>query len=164
MSGFDIFMIVLACLLILVGFVGCIMPGLPGTPLCWGALLCRHFMNGGDVIISWKTLIITGVITIFVEILNNFVPAIFTKKAGGSKLGTWGATIGVIVGIITGQIWLIVFGSFIGAWIGEMLHDNSNGKRAIKSAGFSFLGFITGTGMRLIVSGIWISIFVKSFF
>lgn len=64
MSGFDIFMIVLACLLILVGFVGCIMPGLPGTPLCWGALLCRHFMNGGDVIISWKTLIITGVITI----------------------------------------------------------------------------------------------------
>ncbi|MCQ2611591.1 MAG: DUF456 domain-containing protein [Treponema sp.] len=159
---FDIFLVVLAIILMLIGFIGCALPALPGTPLCWAGLLCRKFMTNSPF--TWRLLIIAGIITIAVEIINNFVPAVFTKKAGGSRAGSIGSTVGSIAGVFTGQIWLIIFGSFIGAFAGELIHDYKDGQKALKSALMSFLGFITGTGLRLIVSAIWISIYIKSFF
>ncbi|MDE6705423.1 MAG: hypothetical protein K2J81_05915 [Treponemataceae bacterium] len=47
----DIILFVVAGLLFFIGVVGCIIPGLPGTPLCWGALLCVSFTSVCTV--SW---------------------------------------------------------------------------------------------------------------
>ena len=162
MTAVDIVLIVVASLLLLVGLIGCIIPGLPGTPLAWGGLLCAYFCRASHI--SLTTVIVCAVVCLAAEIINNFVPSVFTKKAGGSKLGSWGATIGVFAGLLTGNPIGILLGPFVGALIGELMHDNSNFKKALKAACFSFLGFITGTGLRLIVSAIFVVIFVKSFF
>ena len=163
MTALDIVFIVIASLLLLVGTIGCIIPGLPGTPLCWAGLVLGSFSKQSSLS-WWPALIITAAVTVCVEILNNLVPGFFTKKAGGSKVGSWGATIGVFVGLFTGSPLGILAGPFVGALIGELIHDNSNFKKALKAAVSSFLGFLTGTGMRLIVSAIFVVIFVRSFF
>lgn len=163
MTAVDILFIALAALFLLVGIIGCIIPGLPGTPLCWAGLLVGFFAHQSSIS-WWPVLIITAIVTVIIEILNNFVPGVFTKKAGGSKVGAWGATIGVFVGIFTGSPLGILLGPFLGALIGELVRDNSHFGRALKAALYSFLGFLTGTGMRLVTSAIFAVIFIRSFF
>ena len=162
MTALDIGLIVLASLLLLVGLIGCIIPGIPGTPLCWAGLFTAHFISISSV--SWIMLAVTGLVTVIVEVVNNFVPSFFTNKAGGSKAGAIGSTIGVFVGLFTGNPLGILLGPFIGALIGELIHDHSDMGRALSSAGWAFLGFITGSGLRLITSAVFTILFVKSFF
>ncbi|MBO4319156.1 MAG: DUF456 domain-containing protein [Treponema sp.] len=158
----DVAFIAIGVLLIVVGLIGCIIPGLPGTPLCWGALLLAHFTTISSI--TWLPIIILGILTIIVEIMDYFIPGMLTKASGGSKAGSIGSTAGVFIGLLLGQIWLIVAGPFLGALIGELIHDSSNMKRVFKSAVFSFLGFLTGSGIRIIVSAVIIIVWVKSFF
>jgi uncharacterized protein YqgC (DUF456 family) len=144
---------------LLIGFAGTIVPVLPGAPLAWLGLLLAYFSVYTDI--SVTTLIITAVIAVLVSILDNIFPIIFTKQSGGSKAGTWGSTIGLIVGFFIGPIGIIA-GPFIGAWVGEMIHDNSDSKRALSAAFGSLKGFLLGTGMKMIACGIFIWIFVTS--
>ncbi len=161
MTVIEFLLILLSAALLLVGMIGCIIPGLPGTPLCWAALLVGFFNSKCSI--SIYVLVITAIVCIAVEIVNNIVPSIFTKKSGGSKAGSRGATIGVFAGVLTGQILLILAGPFIGAFIGELIHDSADKKKALKSACYSFLGFITGTGLRIITSAVFIVLFIRSF-
>lgn len=162
MTVINIALIALAVILFIIGIIGCIIPGLPGTPLCWAGMLASSFASFSKLSIS--TLIICAAACIAVEVINNIVPSYFTKKSGGTKAGSWGATIGVFAGMFSGQIILIFLGPFIGAFIGEMIHDGKNIKRAINSACYSFLGFITGTGLRLVAASIIVVIAVKALF
>ncbi len=163
MGVLDIVLIVAASLLFLVGIIGCVIPGLPGTPLCWGGLLIGHFIHSKDPI-TVPVLIIAAVACVIVEIINDFVPSIFTKKSGGTKAGSIGSMLGVLAGVLTGQILLIFLGPFIGAFVGEFIHDASDIKRAFHSACYSFLGFLTGTGLKLIAAGSLLVTFIRSFF
>lgn len=161
LSGSDIFLLILAFIFVIIGIIGCIIPILPGTTLCWGGLLTGHFVDALNI--SWKLLIITGAITIAVEVATSFIPGYFTKKAGGSKAGSWGSTIGVFVGALTGNIVFIMIGPFLGALIGELIHDSSNFDRALKSAVNSFMGFLTSTGLRLILALTFLALLIKAF-
>lgn len=161
MGVLDIALIAAAGILFIVGIIGCVIPGLPGIPLCWGGLLIGHFIHAKDQI-TITLLIVTAAVCVIVEVINTLVPSYFTKKSGGSKAGSIGSMLGVLAGVLTGQIALIFLGPFIGALIGEFLHEPGNLKRAFHSACYSFLGFITGTGLKLITAGILLVIFIKS--
>ena len=161
MTVFDIVLIIVTILCLIIGIIGCIVPGLPGTPLCWGGLLASSFVSTNSL--TWVVLVITAVVAVATELITSFVPAYFTKQAKGSKAGQWGSTIGVFIGLLSGQWWGILLGPFLGAFVGELIHDNSDTKRAFKSAGISFLGFLTGIGLKLIVSAIFILICVHSY-
>ncbi|MBQ7159356.1 MAG: DUF456 domain-containing protein [Treponema sp.] len=149
MAQTDILLFIVAGLLFFVGIVGCIAPGLPGTPLCWGGLLCASFTSVCTV--SWVVLIICAVITAIVEIVNNIVPAIFTRKAGGSKEAAWGSIIGTFVGLLGLGVGVFL-GEFLGAFVGELIHNDKDVKHALVVACWSFLGFITGVGLRLLTA------------
>lgn len=159
----DIVLIVVAAILFLIGIIGCVVPGLPGVPLCWGGLLAGYFIHLKNPL-TVSMLIISGVICVIVTIVDFVVPSYFTKKSGGSKAGSTGSTLGVLAGVLTGQLFLIFFGPFIGALIGELIHDSTDKRKALRSACYAFLGFITGTGLKLISSGWMIYVFIKSFF
>ena len=158
----DIILIVIACILTLVGLVGCLVHGIPGTPLAWIGLLLVSFTSKSSL--TWVTLVVTALVTVAVEVLNNFIPSLLTKKSGGSRAGSIGSTVGVFAGLFTGQIPCIVLGPFFGALVGELIHDHKDFNRAVRSAWYSFLGFLTGSGMRLIVSGVLAAIMIKSLF
>jgi len=146
-------LIVLAFILCVLGIIGSIVPGLPGPPLSWVGLLCiylSHRMGGEDMTMTF--LLIWLGITIVVTILDYIVPAKVTKLAGGSKAGSMGAMIGMVIGIFFTPLGMIPC-SLIGAFLAEMFQENKSGADALKSALGCFLGFLIGTGMKLLASG-----------
>jgi uncharacterized protein YqgC (DUF456 family) len=157
--GFDVFLAILGAICLLIGTVGCVVPVLPGVILAWAGLLSAYFSHYCDI--PTVLLVATGITTAIISVLDNMIPIYLTKKTGGSKAGMWGSTIGLIVGIFVGP-WGIVLGPFAGALVGELIHDNRDMKRAIKSASGAFLGFLLGTGLKLVLCGFLIWIFIQS--
>ncbi|WP_294430314.1 DUF456 domain-containing protein [uncultured Treponema sp.] len=156
-----IFFAVIAGFLLFLGFIGTFLPILPGPPLAWAGLLSAHFSAHSQI--SVTTLIITGFFALLITVADNIFPSLMTKKAGGSKAGVWGSTIGLIFGILFAPtVILIILGPFIGAFIGEMIHDSQDTGKALRAAFGAFTGFMLGTGIKMICVSAFIWIFVIS--
>jgi uncharacterized protein YqgC (DUF456 family) len=143
----DILWIVLGIILMLAGLAGCVLPFLPGPPLCFIGILLQQLKEAPPF--TTKFLIIWGIITVVVTLLDYIIPLYGTKKFGGSTYGMWGCTLGLIVGIFIGP-WGIIIGPFIGAFIGEIM-ANANSSQALRAAFGSFVGFLFGTLLKLVV-------------
>jgi len=139
------------------GIIGCLVPVLPGPALSFLGLIFLHFSRFGHF--SRSTLIAMGIITVVVTLLDYIVPIWGTKKFGGSKYGTRGATVGLIIGLFLGPMGIII-GPLIGAFIGEMIFkDDLN--YALRAGFGSLLGFLAGVGLKLAASFIMTFYFVK---
>ena len=145
----ETWIIVLALLAGVVGTIGSILPGLPGTPVSWVGLLLLYLW--GPVDMPLKTLIVWGVVVAVVSVVDYIVPMYFTKLTGGSKYAERGALVGLVAGIILTPVGMIL-GSFLGAFLMELYYNDKGASQALKAAVGSFLGFITGTGLKTIVS------------
>lgn len=156
-----LFFAILAGVLLLVGLIGTVLPVLPGPPIAWAGLLAAHFSNYSQIEI-W-ILIATGIAAVFVTVIDNIFPSIMTKKAGGSKAATWGCTIGLVAAFFLGPFFILI-APFAGAYIGEMIHDSSDAKRALKAAFGAFKGFLLGTGIKIITVMCFIWLFLWSIF
>jgi uncharacterized protein YqgC (DUF456 family) len=139
--------IVIGIILLLAGIVGCILPFLPGPPLCFLALLVQQFNS--EPVFTTRFMWIWAGITLFVVLLEYIIPAYGTKRFGGTKYGMWGSTIGLIAGLWFGPLGIVI-GPFVGAFIGEILATQDSAT-ALRSAWGSFVGFLVGTLLKLIV-------------
>ena len=153
----ELFLVILSLLLMLLGVLGSFLPILPGPLTSWAGLLVLHFTDGVDL--SSTLLIGTLIVAIFIYILDYIIPAIGTKRFGGSKAGMIGTTLGLVVGLIAPIPFGIIIGPFIGALIGEMVHRNDM-EKALKAAFGSFLGFIASTFLKFIVAIIYLGFFI----
>ena len=151
----ETWIIVLAILAGIVGTAGSILPGLPGTPVSWVGLLLLYLW--GPVDMPLRTLIVWGIVVAVVSVVDYIVPMYFTKLTGGSKYAERGALVGLVAGIILTPIGMIL-GSFLGAFLFELYYARKGSAQALKAAVGSFLGFITGTGLKTIAS---VLIFIK---
>jgi len=154
----DILLILLAGLFLLLGFLGCILPVLPGAPLSYLGILLLHFTS--KVQFSIEFLIFWAMMVILVQILDYAIPIWGTKKFGGSKSGIWGSMLGLIVGLFFGPVGIIL-GPFVGAVLGELLAGR-NKAEAFRAGFGSFVGFLLGTISNLIVSGFLIYYYVAA--
>ena len=146
--GLDIFLIIAGIILLLVAFAGCFLPVLPGPPLAFGALILLHFTTVTDV--PYEVLWTMAGLALIATILDYIVPVWGTRKFGGSKAGERGSIAGVIVGLFLGPLGIII-GPFFGALAGELL-SGTPGDRAFRSAIGSFIGFLLGVGLKLMVT------------
>ena len=151
----DAIVSILAILAGVIGIAGSILPGLPGTPVSWVGLLILYIWGNGTNAsgeeISMRTLIIWGIVVAVVSVIDYVVPMWFTKVTGGSKYAERGAMVGLIVGIFLTPVGMIL-GSFLGAFLFELYYSRQGAMQALKAAIGSFLGFITGTGLKTIVA------------
>lgn len=143
----DIVWLMIGLVLMIVGILGCVLPLLPGPPLCYVALLIQQLRS--DDPFTSKFLWIWAGITVAVTVLEYVIPVVSTKRFGGSKYGIWGCTIGLIAGFWMGPLGIII-GPFVGAFIGEIL-ASKNSDQALQAAWGSFIGFLFGTLLKLIV-------------
>ncbi|HKL02070.1 MAG TPA: DUF456 domain-containing protein [Cryomorphaceae bacterium] len=146
----DIALAIIGGLFIFVGIVGSLLPVIPGPPLSWVGLLLMHFSEYASF--STRFLVISAVVMVVVTALDYFIPIWGTKKFGGSRAGVMGSTIGLIVGLFFGPIGIIL-GPFLGAFIGELAVNRKETRKAMRSATGSFVGFLLGTGLKLIYGG-----------
>lgn len=157
----DIVLLITGAICLILGFVGCIVPGLPGPPLSYLALLLLKWGNYADF--STKLLVVLGIIVAVVTIIDFVFPIYMTKNFGGSKWGTRGATIGLIAGMIFFALPGTIIGPFAGALLGELIAGKKS-RVALKSALGSLVGFILGTGGKLITCGVITFYFISSLF
>jgi len=139
------------------GIIGCLVPVLPGPPLSYLGLILVHVTRFAQF--SNSALITLAAVTVIVTIVDYIVPIWGTKKFGGSKYGTRGATVGLIIGLFLGPAGIII-GPFIGAIVGELIFKDDM-KYAIKAGFGSLLGFLTGVGLKLAASFVMTFYFVK---
>ena len=144
--------------LTIAGILGCVLPLVPGPPLNFLGLLLLHFTS--RVQFSTQFLLLWGIITATVYFLDLVIPAWGTKKFGGSKKGVWGSMIGLLIGMFFFPPLGIIIGPFAGAVVGELISGKDSGM-ALKSGFGSFLGFIAGTLIKLIASGMMTWYFFK---
>ena len=159
--------IILAVVAGIIGIAGSILPGLPGPPVSWVGLLILFLWgngtNGAGEPMSTTFLLVWLTVTVAVCIIDYVVPAYFTRVTGGSKAAGRGAIIGLIVGMVVPPVGIIL-GTLLGAFLAEFLVARKNGWQSTKSAVGALLGFLFGTGIKLIASGLmmyYIIVFLK---
>lgn len=146
----DIFLLIVAFLFLLIGIIGCIVPGLPGTPIAYAGLWIAQATDRIDF--SWQFLLIWGIVVVVISVLDYVVPAWGTKKFGGTSWGVWGSTIGVFIGLFFGAVGVIV-GPLVGAILGELIAGKQLGA-ALKAGWGSFVGILFSTVIKLIACGL----------
>jgi uncharacterized protein YqgC (DUF456 family) len=148
----DITLAIVGLIMGIIGLLGVIIPVLPGTILSYIGLLSVYFISGNSI--STLQLVICGIASVVVVVLDYILPGYFSKMFGGTKYGITGATIGTIIGMFFGIIGIIL-GPFIGAVAGEMVGKKIELSQAIKVGLGSMMAFFAGTGLKLII-GVYI--------
>ncbi|WP_298473895.1 DUF456 domain-containing protein [uncultured Maribacter sp.] len=154
----DIFLLIIGFALMFIGIIGSFLPVLPGPPIGWLGLLVLYLTNA--VPKDYWILGVTLAVALVVWALDYIIPALGTKKFGGTKAGMIGTSLGLIVGLIAPIPGGIIIGPFVGALIGELL-NKADQKTALKAAFGSFLGFLTGTFLKFVVSIVFLGLFVS---
>jgi len=146
----EILLVIAAFVLLAAGILGAVLPVLPGPPLSFAGLVLLQLSGFGGF--TFVFLLVWAIIAIAVTVMDYFLPSLLAKRFGGSRAAVIGSFLGLLAGIFFFPPWGLVFGSFLGAFTGELIHNNINGAKAFKVALGAFLAFILGTGAKLIVS------------
>ena len=136
---------ILAGLLLLVGFVGCVVPVLPGPIIGYCGLLTLILTEKCP---STLTLVTMGLVVAAVTIADYVVPAIGARKFDCSRWGTAGCFVGTIVGLFFVPVGILL-GPFLGAFLGELIARKPVGA-ALKGGLGAFLGFLSGVFLKLL--------------
>ncbi|MGE4433409.1 MAG: DUF456 domain-containing protein [Bacteroidales bacterium] len=150
----DVFLWIAAGVLLMGGVLGSILPVLPGLPLSWLGLLLVKWTDTGATELSWNVLIWTGILTVVVSILDQFMPVWGTRKMGGSRWVVRGAGIGLLFGFFMGPVG-IVLGPFLGALLAALFEGQRVSASFLQATG-AFIGILVGTVFKLMVGGILI--------
>lgn len=139
--------IILGIILCIIAIAGSLLPLLPGPPVAYIGLLIQQFRDPDPF--STRFLLIFAGIVVLSLVLDYLIPIWGTKKFGGTKYGVWGCTLGFLAAFWLGPLGVII-GPFAGAFIGEMMAGQDS-KKSLKAALGSFVGFLMGSFLKLIV-------------
>ena len=157
----DILLVLLGFVFACLGIIGSFLPILPGPITSWVGLLFLHLTKA--VPQNWTFLGITLAIAVIIFILDYFIPAMGTKRFGGSKYGVYGTTIGLIVGLLSPIPFGILIGAFVGALVGELIYDSKDTNRAIKASFGAFLGFLASATIKFSIATVYLVLFIMKF-
>ena len=157
----DIFLLLLGFLLVCLGIIGSFLPVLPGPLTGWFGLLLLHTTK--IIPMDWTFLGITLALAILIFILDYFIPAMGTKRFGGTKYGVYGTTIGLIVGLLSPIPFGMLLGAFFGAFIGELMYDGKDTNRALKASFGAFLGFLASATIKFSIATVYFIFFIIQF-
>ncbi len=152
---------IIAGLLIVLGFVGLLLPILPGIAFIFSGLLLGAWIDDFSRV-SVMTMVIIGIISLIAWALDFFASYFTAKKAKASKLALYGTLIGAVLGILGGVIGLII-GPIIGAVVGEFiaLRNSGGAARVGVAAG---LGFVLALAVKLALGILIVVIFAYTYF
>ena len=138
----------LSLLMMIVGLIGSFVPVIPGPLISFlGIVLTYSFTAlpiGGNMM--W----ILGAIMAIAMAGDYILQIVGVKKLGGGKKAIRGTLIGTLLGMFIPPIGILL-GALIGAFIGAKMEQGSN-RQSLKIALGAFVGFLLGTGIKLIYS------------
>ncbi len=151
--------IVAGSLLLLISFIGCVVPVVPGPLLGFIGLLCARGIPPHDQP-SIQMLAIAGGCVLVVTVLDYIVPALGAKRFNCSRLGVLGCVLGTVIGLFFMPLGLLL-GPFLGALLGELVAGKALGP-SFKGAAGAFLGYVAGIMMKLLCCGFLAAAFFRA--
>lgn len=145
-----VFIDIIALVLLFLGMLGTFLPILPGLLLSICGLLIFKFgtENTMPMLYVW----IFAALTVISTVINYIIPARTNKKYGGTRYGSIGSFVGTLAGLFFIPIpFGFLIGMLLGVFIGELLHDINDRKKAFNSMKGAFIGFVYGTGFNFMV-------------
>ena len=142
------FLFIIYLLILCTGFIGCIIPVIPGPILSYTAILLMQY-TGKEQPFSNLLLVILGVATIIASVLDNILPIWGAKIFGATKKGIIGSIAGMFVGMIFFPPFGLIIGLLIGAIIGELI-AGTHYKKALGAGTASFLASIAAIFIKLL--------------
>ena len=149
----------LALVVMLIGLIGSILPGLPGTPLVLVAAI-GHRLWFGAASINNAVLITLVLLTVVSLVFDFLATALGAKKFGATWRGVVGAVLGGLIGLFF-SLPGIILGPFIGATLFEMLGDKQF-KVAAKAGAGAVVGLILGVVGKSAICVIMILLFATN--
>lgn len=146
-------------ILLILAFIGCVVPVVPG-PILAAAALYLISLAGGWTVYTWPVLIGWTVAAVVVQILDNVLPARAAGRAGAGRGGVWGSVIGMLVGTFLFPPFGVFLGAFAGALAGEILFHRDN-REPLRAALAVFRGTIGAIVLKLAVTGATAFVFVR---
>lgn len=160
MSGPQIAWYCVSALLIVGGFIGAIVPALPGVPLVFAGMLLAAWADSFRHV-GVLTLVLLGVLSGFALLVDVVASALGAKRVGASSRALWGAMCGTFAGLFFGLPGLLL-GPFAGAVAGE-LTAGSKVEKATRVGIGTWLGLLFGTLAKLALCFTMLGIFLLAF-
>ena len=145
----DIFaLLFVGSLFLIIGFIGCIFPVVPGPPISFLSLLLLQFSD--KYALASNTVFFAIGLVVLVTFGDYWLQIYGVKKFGGKKKATYGAIIGLILGFVFSFLFplFIIIGPFFGAYIGAKMEKNPESK-PFKVAFGALIGFLGGSIIKL---------------
>ena len=158
----NVVLIIIGLILAIAGMVGCILPIIPGPILSFCALMLLSWIKNWQIF-SQTFLIVMGVLTALLIMLDYVAPAWGAKKYGASRRGLWGSAIGMIIGIFFIPPWGMIVGAFIGALVGELASGKSS-RKALRAGWGILIGNVLGIGLKLAFTAVVLFYYIKEMF
>ncbi|MBR1588267.1 MAG: DUF456 domain-containing protein [Kiritimatiellae bacterium] len=153
----DILLIALGAICLLVGFVGCVVPVLPGVACAYAALwtLCPtpHALTG-------ERLLGGGVVAAVAIVLDYVVPAVGARKFDCTRWGVFGCMAGTVAGMFFAPFGIIL-GPFLGAVAGELVAGKAMAG-AMRGGIGAMLGFLAGVALKFAACALFTWWFVQA--
>jgi uncharacterized protein YqgC (DUF456 family) len=157
----EIFLMVVAVVLVIAGILGTVAPALPGTPLVFLGLFIAAKVDDFQRVGGW-TITLLAILTIISFLADLAAAAAGAKSVDASKKALAGAALGMVVGIFFGIPGLILF-PFIGAFGGEYW-ARQDLKRAGHVGFITWVGYLLGTAAKLALAFAMVGIFLAAYF
>ena len=152
--------LIITSVLLIPGIVASFIPGIPNLLYMLLIALVFGVYDGFVHITTSNALTLT--IVVVVAMLIDLVAGIIGAKWGGAS---WKSILYGIGGLLVGSIFIPVpvVGSIVGMFLGVLLHEmhrTHNIRIANKAAMGSLLGFLAGTGVRILASIVFFVLFI----
>lgn len=171
MDLITIYWLVLA--MMIVGVIGAIIPGLPGSSIILSAILIWSIATDFTGV-GWP-LILIFIVLILSAIVEYLALYFGVKRAGASKWSQFGAIAGMVLGFfgflpalpVGGPLIGVLLGAVLGAFVGEYLYrSNLEGDARLKQAFKASMGVVVasiiGNVIEVILAALAVAIFVLS--
>ena len=154
--------LVTLCLLV-IGFVGCFLPVIPGPLLILMAAVFHWFVfREGSGVEWWTFAVLIGLLAAS-QIFDIVSGAAGSRWFGGTKWGAAGALVGAIVGIFFMPLGLIL-GPALGAYAFEIAFAKQGRRQAAVSGFGSAVGTLTSLVVKVIIGVTMIAWFLVDVF
>ena len=139
----------LVLLVMFIGMIGNLIPGVPGTSLIFTAGIIHQLYFGDSGGIGWFWIFVLGIL-MAASFLIDYIASLLGAKTLGA---TWRGMLGALIGIILGLILLPPFGIIIGPFVGAIIFEWSFG-REVREASKAGIGAVVGVLLGMVGSAI----------
>ena len=147
-----------AMVVIVVGLVGTVVPGIPGTILIFLGALLYALMEGFQAV-GWPTLVVLGLLTLLATVADVVAASVGARLGGASGWSIVGGMVGGLVGMIVLTLPGAILGALLGVLAVEVLRAK-DWRKALKASGGWAVGWVIATLLQVSIGLAMAAIFV----